>query len=406
MAYDGALDARPAEAASPWPIRLLLALFGAGVACDTVIGPLLGSRGEASLVASAALGAPLAVASGWQLVRALRVRRLSPTLAVLLAFTAWSALTIVWALSPDDVVTRSVTNVQLFGFVWLGWQVVRAEEDVRALVAGYVLGCLVIVQLAWQAYSAGDAAVDARYVAGAYDPNDMALYLVLGIPMAAYVGLTGSRASLAALLYVPIAIVGIGLTGSRTGLLAGSAAAAAVLVWIAARNRIAFVAALALVGVGIAFAAVTLSPDVLDRLFTVEAELRGGGIGDRARIWRAGMQVLSRNPAIGIGAGGFANAVATELHVAEIAHNTPLSLAAEVGAIGLVLFGGALASVAWGVRRSGLDQRALAWALILAWTVGSASLSWEFRKPTWFVLLVGAALAALPAPERARPEDR
>jgi hypothetical protein len=42
---------------------------------------------------------------------------------------------------------------------------------------------------------------------------------------------------------------------------------------------------------------------------------------------------------------------------------------------------------------------------MLVWLVGASSLTWEFRKTTWFVLLVGAALGAIRTPaEASAPE--
>ena len=130
-------------------------------------------------------------------------------------------------------------------------------------------------------------------------------------------------------------------------------------------------------------------------------------IGDRAAIWRAGMKILELGPLVGIGAGGFARAVAGEVHQGAFAHNTPLSITIELGAVGLLLFGLAIALVLRGVRRSGGNEKGLVWALLLAWCVGTATLSWEFRKPTWFILLVGTAAGALrSASASARPGER
>ena len=82
-----------------------------------------------------------------------------------------------------------------------------------------------------------------------------------------------------------------------------------------------------------------------------------------------------------------------------VVHNTPLSVGVELGAIGLLLFLGAFAIAVRGARGEP-NHRMLAVSLVLTWCVGTASLSWETRKATWFVVLVGAVLGEL------RPANR
>jgi O-antigen ligase len=81
-------------------------------------------------------------------------------------------------------------------------------------------------------------------------------------------------------------------------------------------------------------------------------------------------------------------------------HNTPLSVAVELGGIGLLLFVGAFVLLVWGVRRSAPNHRALAMSLLATWCVGCSSLTWEARKATWFVILIGAVLGSVRGSER------
>ncbi len=388
------LEERPAAA---WPVRMLLALFAFAVAIDVTLATRLGSGGAASLVASAVLGAPLVLAALWHLAKDGRLRGLPPPLVALVAFVGWSALSICWASADQDVITRSITNAQLLAFVWLGWQTVRTKREVCAVLAGFVAGCMLIVALTWRAYAADEFVTYGRYAAEGFDPNDMGVYVALGIPMAAYLALAGGRSGdLLALLYLPVAMTGIALSGSRTGLLTGSVAAAAVVVWVALRSRFAMVLTLALVAGGITIVAVSVPAGTLERLFSVQTEVAGGTIGDRTDVWRGGFELFAAHPVVGVGAGGFATAIIPAVRMRIVAHSTPLSIAVELGAVGLLLFFGALALVATGVLRRGVDERALAWILVLTWCVGTATLTWEFRKPTWFVFLLGAVLGGLP----------
>jgi O-antigen ligase len=292
--------------------------------------------------------------------------------------------------------------VQLLAFVLLAWQLVRTRRDLAALLWGFVAGCVLVVALTWRAYFAGEFITWGRYAPARFDPNDMALYLALAVPMAAYLAVRGrGPAKVAAVAYFPAAISGIALSGSRGGLATALVATAGVLAWVAYRSR---AGAILLVGIlvgGIAVAGVTVPVDTWSRLFTLQEELNVGTAGDRKGVWSAGFALLMQHPLLGIGANGFDTAMVPSLHTAIVAHSMPLSVAVELGFVGLVLFYGAYGTALWEVWRKGFDERALAWILVMTLCVGSLALSWETRKPTWLVLLIAAAAGALRSPDDA-----
>lgn len=384
-------------------VRAMLALAAFGVACDNWIVTRLGGHGAASLAGSLALAAPVVVAAAWHFVACRRVRPAPSALLALLAFVGWSAASTIWSLDVDVSVTRTITNLQLLVLVWLLWQLTRSRAELRALLGGYVIGCVVLAVLAWRNSVAGVYFSWGRFSADGFDPNDLSVYLALGVPMACYLALARGRPrDRLALLYVPLAWVALGLSGSRAGLLSLATGLAAVLVWVSVRSAstLALLSAVLVVGFAIAW---SMTPaENLTRFLTVQQEV-SGTVGARADIWRAGFAVLESHPILGVGAGGFGRSVAPVIPRI-VAHSTPLSIAVELGVIGLLLFAVTLVLVLWGVRRSGLDERALAWILLLVLCVGTASLTWETRKPLWLVLLLGAALGALrPRLERPGP---
>jgi len=396
-------------------IRAALALSALGIAADVVIATRLGSSGTSSFAASVVLGAPIILAAGWQIFTADRIRPSPAPLAMLAVFVAWSAVTFFWAVDQDAVVSRLVTDLQLLTLVWFGWQLVRSEESLRAMLGGYVAGCLVVVALAWQAYAAGNAFEDVvfeggtRYAAEGFDPNDMAVTLALGIPMAVYLAVAGrSRWRWLALLYLPMAASAIALSASRGGTLAAGAALAGAIVWLARRSRAALTLTLAMVAVGIAVVGWFVPWDTWSRLLTIREEL-GGSISDRDVIWRVALTLLAASPFGGVGAAGFPHAALPALTPwrnppVPYVHNTPLSIAVELGGIGLLIFLGVFALIFRGVARGAANHRSLITCLALTWFIGCASLTWEARKGTWFVLLLGIALVGLrPA---ARPEPQ
>lgn len=395
---DDALDRRV--------VRALLAAFAFGIAGDVVIVVWLSGGSQPTSLASIVLGLPLLLAAGWQLATRPRIRALPPPLLFLVGYVAWAAASVFWSsASPNGFRIRTLTNIQLVAFVCLAWQVVRTREDVAAMLWGYVAGCVLIVALTWRAFLAGQIFVYGRYAPAQFDPNDMCVYVALGVPMAAWLALRGRAALRVALwLYLPLAVSAIALSGSRTGLVAGTVAMVGVLLWVTRRSRIGSLFLVAVLFSAVALAATVVPPDVWLRLFTIQDELnRASG---RSDIWRAGFDVLARNPVLGVGAAAFESEVLPILTVKMPAHSTPLGVAVEHGLIGLVLFFGAFAAVVVTTWRSTFADRALAWTLVATFCMGSLSLSWEARKPAWVVALLGAALAALPrrsSPEREVP---
>lgn len=389
-----------ALATCEWLLRTIVAVFFAGIPLDVSIARLVGST---SLV----LGAPLALAAGWTVLARFRVRPIGGPLIALSAFGAWAAASTLWVLGPDPTLA-GLTYAQLAVFVWLSWQLLRTEKNLDAALAGFLVGCAAVAAGAWSAYLRGTTWSgeawdgEARYAREGYDPNDMAVTLAIAIPIAIYFALSGRKASSRlALLYVPLASSAIALSGSRAGALTAAFAVAIVVPWLARRSRALLVATLLAAAISLAVVATRIPSDSWIRIFTIGDELTRGSVGDRTPLWLIALRVFGEHPLAGVGAGGFRYVAEAAVGFLTVAHNTPLEVAADFGAVGLLLFFGAVALVFRGVRRAARDHRELGTALVLAWVVGSASLSWAAYKPTWFVLLVGAAIAALPRPSRA-----
>lgn len=378
--------------------RAGLAATAFGVAIDGIVSSTVG--GGASAATSAILGFPLILAAGMQIAARGRIRIPSAPLLFLSAFVAWAAASGLWATDQEAFLKRPTTYLQLLAMVWLGWQILRSERDLRAALAGFLAGCVVVVALAWRAFYTGAASYEGgtRYAATGFDANDMSVTLAVGIPMAAYFALQRRRWGPLALLYAPLAGSAIALSGSRGGALTASLATVLVLGWLARRPRAAVSLLLALVVLGAVLSAPIVRPESLARIFTLREEVTSGTLGERTQIWRAGLDLLLRHPIAGVGAGGFAQAVLPVLHGRIVAHSTLLSVAVELGAIGLGLFLGAVVAVLRGAMQSTGNHRNLALILTATWLLGSASLTWEHRKTTWLVFLLCAAVGALRAP--------
>jgi O-antigen ligase len=382
-----------------WRVSAPLALFAFGIPVDSTIASQIGST-------SIVLGVPLVGTACWHMLVTNRLRPLPGSLLLMVAFAAWGAVSVLWARDGDLLQIRTMTTAQLVIFIFLCWQVLDSERSLSMVLAGFVAGCILVVAGTWRTYLEGQAMGDrmyegsTRYAIEGINPNDMGATLAMGIPMAAYLALSGGRrTSYMALGYVPLAIGAIALSGSRGGTLTALAAVLGVLLWFGMRRRNALSLVLALLGAGIVLAWNLVPWEIWARIFTLREQVGGEGTaGGRTQIWRAGLWVFARHPIVGIGAGGFMDAVNPVLGSSMVAHNTLLSVATELGVIGLLLYLGAFAAALRQVLRRAGDQAAFWLTLLASWLVGSTSLTWEVRKTTWLVLLLGAAIGAMRGP--------
>jgi O-antigen ligase len=93
----------------------------------------------------------------------------------------------------------------------------------------------------------------------------------------------------------------------------------------------------------------------------------------------------------------------------KVAHNSFISVLVEVGLVGFVIFGIILMIAfftAWKLPR----WDSFFWLTVLmVWTIGASTLTWEFRKTTWLFLsliIANSALIAHPGEEHSFLQDR
>lgn len=160
-----------------------------------------------------------------------------------------------------------------------------------------------------------------------------------------------------------------------------------------AASRVAVIA-----GVGLVGAVAFVIGDQSDRL--LRTATRSHSIDSRLSIVDDAMSSISENPAFGIGLGNF-----VERHDA-IVHNTPLWVAAEMGAVGLVVFGGLMIWVGrmlvhlyfrtTGPRRDLVVALGLAHAALLTFSLAVEAF---YQRHWWMVMGLIAAASALPDAE-------
>ena len=213
----------------------------------------------------------------------------------------------------------------------------------------------------------------------------MARFLDLGFPMSALLLDWESRLpwKLLALGYLPVGLVGVLVTASRSGLIAAIAALAGCGLLLLSRHRrtlLAGAASLPLIAAAFWF---LIPCETLMRIATIPQQLQRGDLNYRLNIWSAGWQALVHSPFFGHGAGTFVQAA--RLAPGATAHNTALTVSVEGGVIALIFSSAILAVCVVSIRATrGSVRTALATAF-LVWLVTSMVATEEANRTTWLL---------------------
>jgi O-antigen ligase len=340
--------------------------------------------------------------------------------AMLLAFLAWAAISMVWAESSAasiTALTRYAPNLLLIPIVYSAVRTPRHLGTLLGVVvaSAFVAAAFGIVKPPPDPSSiSGDVA---RATGTTGDANLLAAVLVAGAGVAFGFLLdrrvTRDRRVLAGLVG-GLCLLGVFLSLSRGGLVALAVAiVAAIVVGGRWRMRVVIVAAcIALTGV-VYFSQIASLPS-RERI----SNIGGGGTG-RVDLWTVGGRMVQAHPVIGIGVGNFQTSSIHYLlqpgaiqrddfiiQTPKVAHNTYLQVLAEMGIVGGVLFIGIIGFCLWSLLRAARRYARLGDAAmeirIRTLFVGIAGLltayffiSEMYSKLLWLLLALGPALLAM-----------
>lgn len=312
-------------------------------------------------------------------------------------FVLWGGFSYFWSIDQELTLNRLWTYLQLLIMIWMIYQWVPETKALNALLSAYVLGAYVSAFSTVTNYLRGDMAHWQRYAALGFNPNDLAVILALGIPMAWYLLRIkwGGQLKWMFLFYPFLTPIVIALTGSRSGMIATLAALSFVL-WTAPKLSTRIKLACLAAGWVTIWAGISFVPfESWGRLATTGNELIEGGWNSRLSIWQAGFEAFASNPLFGLGAGAFSSAVEPFLGVGKASHNVYLAILVEQGLVGFGLFALILATVLFSSLQMPSLERSF-WLILLAiWGISAFAHPWEWRKQTWllFALVVGHAVA-------------
>jgi O-antigen ligase len=332
-----------------------------------------------------------------------RGRRLCELHYWMMAFALWSSLSILWTIDRDSSAMRIGTYLQLLVLAWVIWVLASSESRVLSLLQAYAFGTVICSVatisnlLAGRTMTLGDdldGPASDRYTMNNLNPNDLGFMLALSIPMVLFLlarrkgGLVGA---VACWVQMVLSMTAILLSGSRGAALTAFAALLMlplVLGKLPGWQRVmASVASGAVVAAGVYM----LPSYTWDRFLDLGNQLTEGTMTHRRQIWAASEAVFRNHPLLGVGSGAHPVAVESILGRPLVAHNTFISVLAELGVPGELLLLGLLGAAFYcAYHMAGLER--IFWTVtLLAWCVGVCGGTWEYRKLTWFLFGLLAA---------------
>lgn len=309
----------------------------------------------------------------------------------------------------------------------------KSEKDVRIMTLYCLAGLLVGALVAIYQYRTGTFAVHDIYTQRAAglreDPNDTAMLLVAGVPLAIY-WFMNSRNVLVKLFFagaVPLLLVGIGLTGSRGGFV--TLLVITLMIYLRRPTIQMTVAGLLMVT-----AVATLAPesywDRMETLVTGEESHGGRSLESRSMLLQKGVDVFMDRPVLGVGPGNYGNAFMASvssgglvgrsgLSLASnrgiVAHNMYLELLVEIGVIGAGLFLAVIYRALRGLvgygRTAGGKRKPFGLGFAIALALGGMLFAGLFlsqgkNSVLWFLVGLGFAVGQITAKARSEALKR
>jgi hypothetical protein len=349
-----------------------------------------------------------AAATAWELVRGTdSIRRTGWVGIALAAFLGWSAISMIWT---ADVKHGGVE--MFFFYLPFGLMVARlgqlelTRRDLRwslyvqtalaVVFATVALGQELTHHVFWNpgievenTYKSffrvnslfWDASIYARFMA-------VTLVLLAGVAI-------HRRASPWLLALMAYLFVGMYMSYSQSGYLALAAGAVALGASLWSR-RITLVISAAAALAGLAALAVALHGSSAERVTS-----------GRLRLWKLARHVVENHPVLGAGLGGFSRAaLAGTTHPWRVAsaasHTTPLTLIAEQGPLGIVLYAGLFAAAIYTAVITGPMRavRLTLLAALIAILMSSIFYNAYFEDPASWILIMLIAIAATTLDDR------
>jgi O-antigen ligase len=344
-----------------------------------------------------------------------RARELGIAARPLALYLAWIGLSLGWTVDVHNGALSLLTAYLPFAILALS--IARLPWDslrVRLLWGELVAMALFVAAVGFYQYETGHIfenhkldvsntyAAIFRVNSVFFDPSIYGRFLVVAIVPAAVliVRRRSLRQGFAALVFAAIAWIGLLISFSQSSFTALFVAVLCLCAYLWRWKSLAIVAAVLVLLVG----AVVARPHIVHSLRHHGVKELNTLASGRGSLIYNGIKIAKAHPVNGVGLGGFTHAYAKRTHREprhSASHDTPVTVAAEGGAIGLLLYAWLVVNLLRvALRRIGPSLRgdvALAAGLVLvALFVHSLGYNDFFEDPTtWMVFgLIGLAAAA------------
>ena len=327
------------------------------------------------------------------------VRGASWFIALSILYVSWIVLSFIWTSMPVDYDSTQAINSQqsvwahlyLLGMVLLLFQIVYTEDDIQWLLLAFLLGSLGLITLFLVSYSPNPSTV--RHALKGRDANEMSVQLAMVLPVALYLMNLGRFWWMRVLgaIYLPLAIVSIFATGSRTGFIVLFIGLLGLLPLLLRSSLMIKLLSLGAMLAGLLFIVNTIPAKTFERMFTTGSELTGGTLNERSITWQKAWQEWQESPLVGHGLSSFRRSV-NKHNVDYTAHNSFISIAVEQGVVGLILYLLVIMLVLYYAIKLDKRRRLLMLSMALVVVTGQMALTLHENMYVWFAYVVTALM--------------
>ncbi|MEB4590148.1 O-antigen ligase family protein [Candidatus Thiothrix sp. Deng01] len=309
-----------------------------------------------------------------------------------LLYVAWVILSYTWSAMPIPYESEEAVggyqqaikgNLYVLMITLLLFQLAKTEKHLQMLYLAFILGDLWLVYLMVKDYQIGGNTV--RQEIKDFDANEVAVKLAMAMPLAIYLFTVARHWVLrgVAVLYLPMAMFTILITGSRTGAVTMMLGLTGL--WPLVKNSGVMgkaIAGVTLISV-LVIAANVIPQQTIERIFSTGKEISEGTLNERSVIWGYAYEEWKHSPVVGHGLSSFRRVI-NQYNVKYTAHNSFVSIAAEQGIIGVLLYGSVIvASFVYAFSLPPLE-RLLMLSMLGIIFLGQMSLTIHDRMQVWF----------------------
>lgn len=330
----------------------------------------------------------------------MRLRKLQFFHIVVFSFVIINMISIFWTLDYDWSLARLKTYLQIGILAWILWDVFTTPESLRAAMQTFIFGGYVVIVSSFYNFVSGQTISQweyGRFSGAGQNAVELGLILSLSLPVAWHLATTqteghGNNAiKIINFAFIPAALLAIVLTASRTALITIIPALFYIIGTMSRIKPVYRFLIFTLFTVGVFIGQSFVPKATLERLGTIGISIAGGDLGGRLALWKESLSIFKEHFLIGIGSGALNGAS----QLGAVAHNTFLSILAELGVIGFLLFLGVLAIVFFRAINQPKSYSVLWLTVLSIWLFGVQSLTYEYAKSTWFFLNMIVISAAI-----------